>query len=360
MNKEKILIIDSVYAPCKKNLILNGVQKFSRAQREVLSEHYDVYYLTMKGSDIVYPNQIVLSEIHNVNLSKQDKVKLTKKIAKEIAQILNQVNPDIVLDNSCKHLSSIYSLYKRGVVFEHYHKSSTPLTPKVKEKFEKRKVYWCGVSNWQNGQFRNYFDGVTSVHLVEKQEEVQEAKPYAIFVGRWDRGKKPHVAMNLFAKNEKDLDLHVFTTLNYSYNNKKDLEIIEKLKKHNNIHFHFDAPREEILKYMQNATFILGGGNESTGIVSIEGATYGVPYMVIGTNSVAEQEHMHPFSLFLLNRNSLHTLADQYKAAADRFKNYSLEDRKRIAEYTFINYNKDKFLLNQLKLLNDAKQKYAL
>ena len=35
MPKEKILIIDNVFAPSKKDRILNGVQKFSKAQREV-------------------------------------------------------------------------------------------------------------------------------------------------------------------------------------------------------------------------------------------------------------------------------------------------------------------------------------
>lgn len=360
MPKEKILIIDNVFAPSKKDRILNGVQKFSKAQREVLSEYYDVYYVTMKGSDLQFPNQIVLDDIQDVNLSIPEKRKITKSISNQIRQLIDQIKPTIVLDNSCKHFSSIFKYYKNGVVFDHYHRPSMPLTKEVRNRFTKNKVYWCGVSNWQNQQFGFMFDGVTSVHLVEKEEQAVESKPYGMFVGRWDSGKKPHIMLNMHAKNIPNITLHIFTTLKHCYIKEKDLKHIEDLKKHKNIQFHFDAPREEILNYMREAQFILGSGKESTGIVSMEGASFGVPYIVLGSDVVAEQEHMHPFSMTLINRKDSVPSKEQYKKAIEKYQKYTLEDRKRIAKYAFVKYNKTQFLIRQLQLINDVKAKYAL
>jgi hypothetical protein len=361
MHREKILLIDNVFAPSKKDRILNGVQKFSKAQRDVLSEYYDVYYLTMKGSDIQFQNQIILDCIHDVNLPVKDKRKLTKKISDAIVKVIKEVQPNIVMDNSCKHLTSIYKHYKNGVVFDHYHRPSMPLTPEIKSRFDRRKVYWCGVSKWQHERFGGLFDGTTSVHLVEKEELPVEPKPYAVFVGRWDSGKKPQVMMRMHGKHApKDFILHVFTTLKHCYIKKEDENNIAALKKYKNIKFHFDAPREEIMKCMREATYILGSGKESTGIVSMEGATFGVPYIVLGSDYVPEQEHMHPFSMALLDRNLDIPTSEQYKAAIERFQKYTLEDRKKIAKYAFVRYNRKQFLINQLRLINDVKAKYAL
>lgn len=360
MRKEKILLIDNVFAPSKKDKILNGVQKFGKAQREVLSEYYDVYYVTMKGSDLQFPNQIILDLIHDVNLPVKEKRILTKNISNEIVKLIQKINPDIIIDNSCKHLTGIYKHYKNAVVFDHYHRPSMPLTSEIKSRFDRHKVYWCGVSKWQHERFNCFFDGITSVHLVEKEEEVAEAKPYAVFVGRWDSGKKPQVMMRMHGRNAPDITLHVFTTLKHCLIEDEDQKIIDNLKKFKNIKFHFDAPRETILKYMREATYILGSGNESTGIVSMEGATFGIPYIVLGSDFVAEQEHMHPFSMALLDRNLDVPVKEQFIAAVDRFKKYTLEDRKRIAKYAFIKYNRTQFLVKQLRLINDVKAKYAL
>jgi hypothetical protein len=37
-----------------------------------------------------------------------------------------------------------------------------------------------------------------------------------------------------------------------------------------------------------------------------------------------------------------------------------MEDRKKIAKYAFVRYNRKQFLINQLRLINDVKAKYAL
>jgi hypothetical protein len=92
----------------------------------------------------------------------------------------------------------------------------------------------------------------------------------------------------------------------------------------------------------------------------MEGATFGVPYIVLGSDYVAEQEHMHPFSMALLDRNTNIPTSEQYKVAIERFQKYTMEDRKKIAKYAFVRYNRKQFLINQLRLINDVKAKYAL
>jgi glycosyltransferase involved in cell wall biosynthesis len=355
MPKQKILIIDNVFVPSLKNRILNGVQKFSKAQRDVLSDYFEVHYITMKGSDLQFENQHILKNIQNVNLDRKEKLDLTKQIKKEISDIIDLVKPNYVLDNSCKHFSSLYPKYDIGVVFEHYHRSSAPLNPRTKLKFEKNEIYWCGVSNWQNKEFRNYFDGVTSVHVIDK-EEVVPSKGYGIFIGRWDSGKTPHIIMQMFAKQIKDIKLHIFTTINYGYLKEQDKKIIEELKKKENIIFHIDAPRSETLQYLKEAMFVLGGGKESTGIVSMEGASYGVPYIVRGSRSVAEQEHMSEFSMTLLDIKKK-KVDKQLIDAVEKYKKYNLEDRQKIANEAYSRYNREQFQRRQMDLLNRAKKK---
>lgn len=357
MSKEKILIIDNVFAPSFKDRIVNGVQKFSKAQRDVLSDHYEVHYVTAKGSDMQFENQHILQDIQNVNHDLKKKLKITKNIKVEIDNLLTEIQPEFVLDNSCKHLTTLYPSYKVGIVFEHYHKSSKPLNDGTKSVFDDNGVYWCGVSQWQNKQFRNMFDGVTSVHLVEETAGVFAQDNYGIFVGRWDRGKTPHIIMNIFDKKIKDIKLHIFTTINYGFANDKDKEIIDKLSKNDNIIFHIDAPRQEVLDYLKRATFVLGGGKESTGIVSMEGASFGVPYIVRGNGSVAEQEHMDPFAMTLLDTSSDIAIDEQLIAAIEKYKAYDSEDRLRIASDVYKRYNRDMFKRRQLQLLVKAKQK---
>lgn len=358
MPKEKILIIDNVFAPSKKDRILNGVQKFSKAQREVLSEYYEVHYVTAKGSDLQFEHQHILENVQNVNLENNKKRKITKSITNELTNILNTVEPQIVLDNSCKHLSTLYPNYKTGIVFDHYHSPSMPLAAGIKDKFINNKIFWCGVSEWQNRRWNNIFDGVTSVHMLEQEETPVPSGGFGMFVGRWDSGKKPHVMISRYARYIKDYPLHVFTNFKNCYLEPVDRKIVNELMDCDNLIFHVNVPREEMLVYMRRASFILGSGNESTGIVSLEGASYGVPYIVPGTDSVAEQEHMNPMAIALLDR-SKGLVGEQLVDAVERFKMHTLEHRKFIAKDAYMRYNRKEFLNRQLRLIKQAKDLYG-
>jgi hypothetical protein len=358
MPKQKILIIDNVFAPSKKDRILNGVQKFSKAQREVLSEHYEVHYVTSKGSDLQFENQYILESIQDVNLPDDKKRKITKSITNELTNILNSVEPYIVLDNSCKHLSSLYSQYNIGIVFDHYHSPSMPLANGIKDKFIKNKIFWCGVSEWQKRRWNNIFDGVASVHMLEREETPIPHDGFGMFVGRWDSGKKPHVMISRYARYIKDYPLHVFTNFKNCYLTESDRNIVNSLMDCDNLTFHINASRSEILSYMKKASFLLGSGNESTGIVSLEGASYGVPYIVPGTNSVAEQEHMNPIAISLLDR-AKGNLGNQLIESVERFKLHTIEHRKFIAKDAYLRYNRKEFLTRQLLLIKQAKDLYG-
>ena len=358
MAKQKILLIDNVFAPSKKDRIINGVQKFTKAQREVLSDFYEVHYITMKGSDLQFENQYILKNIQDVNLSNLEKRKITDKMTQEIYDHINMIDPDIVLDNSCKHFTRLFPHYRLGIVFEHYYRPSMPLTPKVKARFTKHKVFWAGVSRWQNEQFRNYFDGVASVQMLEQQQTAHPSEGYGMFVGRWDVGKKPHVMIKRYAKYVKNIPLHVFTTFKNCYLSDEDLQTVAKLKTNPNITFHIDKPRLELEQFMKKAAFIIGSGNESTGLVSMEGASFGVPYIVPGTNFVAEQEHMNPDAIRLLDR-SHGNLGPQLADAVNELMQYSFDKRKLIAKDAYLRYNKSQFLLKQLRLIKQAKDMYG-
>lgn len=358
MPKEKILIIDNVFAPSKKDRILNGVQKFSKAQRKVLSDFYEVHYVTSKGSDLQFENQYILQNIQDVNLDNDRKRKITKFITNELSNILDEVEPTIVLDNSCKHLSSIFPKYRTGIVFDHYHSPSMPLANGIKDKFINNKVFWCGVSEWQKKRWNNIFDGVASVHMLEQEETPVPSGGFGVFVGRWDSGKKPHVMISRYARYVKDYPLHVFTNFKNCYLEDADRKVVNDLMDCDNLIFHVNVPRDEMLAYMRRASFLLGSGNESTGIVSLEGASFGVPYIVPGTEAVAEQEHMNPIAIALLDR-SKGEMSQQLVDAVERFKSHTLEHRNFIAKDAYVRYNRKQFLNRQLLLIKQAKDLYG-
>lgn len=353
----KILIIDNLYQPSKVGVIANGAQKFTRNQMTLLSEVADCYYITAKGSDKQFQNQFILDNWFDLSLAeKSDKIKQTKKVSEEISKIIKQVQPDVVLDSSCKHMSSIWDEYPTGIIFEHYHKSSAPLGPDTPEKFEKKKAYWVGVSKWQAKHFNNYFHDTISIHYIdEAPSEIKMGKYYGIFVGRWDGGKSPHVALKNYLKSGIGYPVKCFIKFGGQEIPAKELE---NLQKEPLLTFHIDAPRKEILDAMSEARFGLGMGNESTGIVCLEYAMFGVPYIVPGNKQVAEMEHIPSEALYLADRSLDIPIPEQIaKHVADACR-WSFTARKELSQKVIDTYNKEHFINEHLRIIKQAQEKY--
>ena len=353
----KILVIDNLYQPSKAGVIANGAQKFTRNQMTLLSEVAETFYITAKGSDKQFKNQFILDGWFDLSLeTKAEKVKQTKAVAEEIAKIIKQVQPDVVLDSSCKHMSSIWQDYPTGIIFEHYHKSSAPLGPDTPEKFEKKNAYWVGVSKWQAKHFNNYFHDTISIHYIDEiPSEIKPAKDYGIFVGRWDGGKAPHVALKNYLKSGVGYPVKCFIKFGGQEIPAKELE---NLQKDPLLTFHIDAPRQEILDAMSEARFGLGMGNESTGIVCLEYATFGVPYIVPGNKVVAEMEHIPHEALYLCDRSSLYTMTEQYAKHVSDACCWSFEDRKELSAKVLDTYNKKHFIDEHMRIIKQAQEKY--
>lgn len=353
----KILVIDNLYQPNKAGTLANGAQKFTRNQMTLLSEVAKTYYITAKGSDKQYENQFILDNFFDLSLEeKTDKVKQTKKVAEEILKIIKQVQPDVVLDSSCKHMSSIWDQYPTGIIFEHYHKSSAPLGPDTPEKFSKKKAYWVGVSKWQAKHFNNYFDDTISIHYIDEiPAEIKRAERYGIFVGRWDGGKSPHVALKNYIKSGAGLPVKCFIKFGGQEIPAKELE---NLQKEPLLTFHIDAPRQEILEAMSKAMFGLGMGNESTGIVCLEYATFGVPYIVPGNKVVAEMEHIPPEALYLCDRSLDTPMPEQYNKHVYTTRTWSMGDREWLSKKVLDTYNKEHFIKEHLRIIKQAQEKY--
>ncbi len=351
----KILVIDNLFAPNLEKKISNGAQKFSRNQFNLLN---NTYYITAKGSDQQHPSQFVLDNYFDLSLEdKKDKVKQTKMVSAEIQNIIARVNPDVVLDNSCKHLSSAWDSYKNGIVFEHYHKPSMILTPDIKTKFEKKNVYWCGVSKFQANKFNNYFHDTINIHYIDEYpSKVEEAQPYGVFVGRWDAGKSPHVALKNYLKSGCKYKVKCYIKIAGKKIPEKELEALQNSDL---FEFHIDAPREEILEAMAGAMFGLGMGNESTGIVGLEYATFGVPYIVPGNKTIAEMEHLPPEAIMFCDRNKDQSLPDQIKQYVDHASIISYNDRCNLSKSVIEKYNKERFVAEHMRIIEAAKKHYA-
>lgn len=355
----KILVIDNLFDPNIKGKIANGAQKFTRNQFALLNKLGETFYITAAGSDPQFANQFILKERFDVNIpEKKDKILQTKRIGQEIVDIINKVKPDVVLDSSCKHMSGIWANYPAGVIFEHYHSPSMPLNDQVKEKFTKKGVLWCGVSRWQNQKnFRGLFDDTINIHYIdEKPEDVLPAEEYGIFVGRWDGGKSPHVALKNYLKSGCKYPVKCFIKFGGQEIPQKELD---NLMKSELLEFHIDAPRHQILDAMSKAAFGLGMGNESTGIVCLEYATHGVPYIVTGRGEVAEAEHLPVEALFLNDRNSDIPIPEQIATNVDLCVRQGYDYRKQLSQYVIERYNADHFRGEHLIVIERAINEFA-
>jgi len=352
---KKILIIDNLFAPNKKGSISNGAQKFAINQFHLLNREYDTYIVTAAGSDHQWANQFVLNEFFDLSLDRPDKVAQTKRISQEIDKIVKQVQPDYVLDSSCKHMSTIWDKYPVGVIFEHYHKSSAPLSEDGNEKFNKKGVTWCGVSQWQNKEFRNLFDAVLNIHYInEPPKEVKPAEKYGIFVSRWDGGKSPHVMLKNYLRSGANIPVKCYIKMGGTEIPQKELN---NLMASDLLEFHIDAPRQEILDAMASAAFGMGSGHESTGIVCLEYVSHGVPYIVAGNKVVAEMEHLPADSIYLADRSLDESIPEQIKKHIDKCLEWDYNSRKQLSERVCVMYNADNFIDRHKDLLKKAEAK---
>lgn len=352
----KILIIDNLFHSNNFGKIANGAQKFARNQMNLLSDIAETFYITAQGSDRQYQNQFILDSVFDLELSRKNKVVQTKKIAKDISEIIHLVNPDVVLDNSCKHMSGIWINYPTGIVFEHYHRPSMPLGTGITSVFDKKKVYWCGVSKFQAKKFNNYFHDTICIHYVgdEIPSEIKPFKDYGIFIGRWDKGKAPHVFLKNYLKSNPKYLVKCF--LNFGGVKIDDKEL-NYLQQYPIFEFHFDASREEILSTLSEAKFGLGMGNESTGIVSLEYATHGVPYIVPGRTFVAENEHLPEEAIYLCDRALSVGIPEQISQAVQKCEEWTHQQRKDLSSKIITTFNKQHFIDEHIRIIENARGK---
>jgi hypothetical protein len=341
----KILIIDNLYVSHLKNKVGNGAQLFAENQVKLLKKLGDIHFITASGSDNITKNQYILSKKFNLDKEKSEKIKETKEISIEISEIIKLVQPDIILDNCCKHLSSIWKLYNNGYIFEHYHRPSFPLGIDTRKKFEKYNVKWIGVSNWQNKKFNNYFDDTINIHYIEEQPSVKEAEEYGIFIGRWDPGKSPHIILKNYIKSNSRYPIKCFIKGDLNDPSLKDL-MKEPL-----LQFYIDYPREQIFKHVSKAMFGLGMGHESTGIVSLEYVSHGVPYIVIGTDKVAEEEHLPKDAIYLINRSSDKSIPKQISEAVTDIERWTKINRLSISNYVALKYTEEHFINEHKRII---------
>jgi glycosyltransferase involved in cell wall biosynthesis len=355
----RILVIDNLFVPSKAGVIGNGAQKFTRNQVSLLSRENEVHYITAAGSDIQFPHQHVLKEHFDLSLStKVERAAQTRRIGIEIETLCKRIKPDAVLDSAGRHMSSIWGHYTNGVIFEHYYKSSSPLGDEVLEKFTKKRVLWCGVSKWQQAQFRNFLQETINIHYIDNPPtEIKPAGDYGIFVSRWDAGKNPHVALKNYVKSGTTVPLKCFIKHEGEGINPKELE---NLKKEPLLSFHIDAPRSEILDAMAEAAFCFGAGNESTGIVSLECATYGVPYIVTARDPshLAESEHMPDKYMRVNDRSSPVSVPEQIKNNIDFFMELGYNSRIELSKAVCERFTAEHFINEHYRVIDAVKNKY--
>lgn len=354
-----IVIIDNLYSPNIPGKIANGVQKFTRAQFEILQESgRRVHYICAAGSVKGYEDQTILkTALSPLEAPTAEKREVTQRLQKELAEVLRGLSPEVVLDSSCKMFRRVWPLYPTGLIFEHYHRPAFPLGEGTRKPFERHRVSWVGVSNWQKSRFRDLFDDVSSVHYLEDLSPPKEAAqpPYGVFIGRWDAGKRPDTALLNYIRSEANIPIKAFIVRGGA---KIDPKIEERIFNDDLMTFREDAPREEIFDAVSQASFGLGMGNESTGIVSLEYGAFGVPYIVPGRGEVAEAEHLPARALHLADRSLEDSIPTQIFKHIQACLGWSWEERESLAQECRDSYNRQNFLKGQEMVISRAKERY--
>lgn len=350
----RVLILDHLHLPSLVGKVANGVQKFTKNQVSLLSDIAECFYVTGSGSDVQFENQIVLETPNGRIQSSAEYEHRSTLLRRELSSIVSALRPDVVLDSSGRRLITPSENCGAVVVFEHYHTPSRRFLASDYDSFHQQ-AYWVGVSRWQREQFGNLFDDTICIHFVDEcPSEVKPAKEYGIFVGSWDGGKYPHIALRYYLGSGLGVPVKCFIRFGGKSIPPRELDFLSNSPL---FEFHFDAPRSDIFQSMAEAAFGLGMGNESTGIVSLEYASFGVPYIVPGNKKVAELEHLPDWAVHICDKSSDVPMEEQYRRNVNSAMQWSLSDRKRLSDSVISKFNRKHFIDEHMRIILGAQEK---
>jgi len=164
-----------------------------------------------------------------------------------------------------------------GLNMEYWGKSKPPF-----------KLNLIAISKWMSSIYQT--QGFTSKFVyngieLEKYPFKAEKTDKLLFVGRFDKFKQPHLAIDVARKLDVELDLVGGTFV-------QDPAYVEELKRQSlgKIHFHPDVSHEVKVGFMQNAKCLLfpSAMGEPFGLVAAEAMSTGTPVVALNDGAIEE------------------------------------------------------------------------
>ncbi len=367
-SKLKIAVFDGMAQAQRKNSFVGGMEVVSRSQARYLSDSgHEVVYVVTQDSDknlmwegfpVVYTNQPAKDPLRRQGIST---LNYNKNFFNDVLRILDKIQPDVAIFQRIYPFGAkgrVESLPCPSMFFEHslpeYLGQNMIKFPEVADRIHDNGHILVCVSEYARNRYNEkvkreiIYDSCSIQVVKDNPTEIFPHENYGLVISRWCPLKNPSKAFEMFADKDNGLGLKVFTS---QLDTK--LEYGDKFPKYASMNFpgsvdiSLDTEHNVIMENAKKATFhITTCLHESSGIVSLEAATYGVPNIAFcSKGSHATENHIMKGHNFLVNISEYKGVKKQKDRFWDIVRNidYSLEKRKELAEYTQREFSPERF-----------------
>jgi len=382
-SKKHIAVFDGMAQPQRKNSFVGGMEVVSRSQARYLSEFgNDVTFVVSQDSDkdlmwegfsVAYTNQPAKDPLRRKGISTVD---YNKKFFNDVLKILDKIKPDVAIFQRIYPFGAkgrVESLSCPSIFFEHslpeYLGQNMINFPSISDRiYDNGHILTC-VSEYARKRYnekvkRELVHESCSIQVVkDTPKEIFPHENYGIVISRWCPLKHPGKAFEMFADMDNGMSLRVFTS---QLGTKPEYEV--KFPKYATmnfpgaVHISIDTKHGDIMESAKRASFhITTCQHESSGIASLEAATYGVPNIAFcSKGNHASEDHIQGGHNFLVNVSEYRGVKRQKEKFWDIVKNidFSLESRKELSEGTLREFSPKKFAMRHENIINKVCKGY--
>ena len=376
-SKRKIAVFDGMAQAQKKNSFVGGMEVVSRMQARYLSDvGNDVTFVVSQDSDkdlmwegfsVTYTNQPAKDPLRRKGVSTTN---YNKMFFEDVLKILDKIQPDVAIFQRIYPFGAkgrVESLSCPSIFFEHslpeYLGQNMINFPSIADRiYDNGHILTC-VSEYARERYnekvkRELVHESCSIQVVKDiPEEIFPHENYGIVISRWCPLKHPGKAFEMFVDINNGMFLKVFTS---QLDTKPEYEA--KFPKYSTMNFpggidiSIDAKHNTIMESAKKAAFhITTCPYESSGIASLEAATYGVPNISFCSKGRhATEDHIQGGHNFLVNVSEYRGVKRQKERFWDIVKDidFSLETRKELSKGTQCEFSPEKFAMRHEFIIN--------
>ncbi|MGL4521317.1 MAG: glycosyltransferase [Bacilli bacterium] len=198
-------------------------------------------------------------------------------------------------------------------------------------------------------------DGISQAAVATK-ETVLPSSGRGIFIGRASTMKNPLLAAEAYRELGIEADFFIASC----EVNKNEQEIIDKLKKFDNIKLHLNESRVVLEQHLRRAKLIIVSGLDSFCLVAFEAANYGVPTIFAIKNNFVSKipiayDYQTEINNFIVdvNKKKKPDIWEEIREVYSRVPE-SIEQRQQIADELYASYNYEQYKKNLNEMIKNS------